>query len=381
MILFGNPDLETCKILSRQAEKEVSALFRRPNKMEFEKIYFPYLLFAKKRYAGRKFEFTFKNGQEVTTQKQDAKGIETVRRDSIPLTKEVVQKILDTVLVAKEPRVAEDGTLLPADYTPEIQKAVKIAQDVVRDVYLNKIELGKVVITKAYSKERHEYMSPQPHIELAYRMSLRDPLTAPNKGTRVPYVVRKGNKEDKVWQKSEDPIYALRNGIPIDSEYYLEMLRKPLLRIFDPLIGEDQARSRIFTGEHTFNRAVAAMTTVPSFLQGDNGVTIHKRNKQCLVCKAVLHRGTNTCKNQAVCIHCSAEKERVADVFIDKIEAFNDSHVRHDRLKNWCLQCQGDLTAPVGCSNTDCGIYYLRFQYQSEFERARDDMMRFDLSW
>lgn len=379
MIMFGDPDLETCKQKARRAEKEVSALFRWPNKMEFEKIYYPYLLFAKKRYAGRKFEFGWKDGKETVSQKQDAKGIETVRRDSIPLTKELVQKILDTVLVAKEPNVAPDGTLLPADFSPEIEKAIKLAQNVVRDVYLNKIELGKVVITKAYSKERSEYMSPQPHIELACRMAQRDAATAPRKGQRVPYIVRKGNKNEKVWQKSEDPVYALKHGIPIDSDYYLEMLKKPLLRIFGPLIGEDQAHTRIFTGPHTMGRA-ALSSAIPEWLQSES-VKIHKKNHQCLSCKAVLNLGSNTCSNKALCMHCAREKNAAASIYMDKVEAFNNSYVKHDRLKNWCLQCQGDLTAPISCSNTDCSIYYLRYQFQTEFEKSRDEMKRFDLTW
>lgn len=43
--------------------------------------------------------------------------------------------------------------------------------------------------------------------------------------------------------KAEDPIYVLENSIPIDSAYYLEnQLSKPLLRIFEPILG-DKAES------------------------------------------------------------------------------------------------------------------------------------------
>jgi len=41
------------------------------------------------------------------------------------------------------------------------------------------------------------------------------------------------------YEKSEDPIYVLENNIPIDTKYYLEnQLSKPLLRIFEPILGE-----------------------------------------------------------------------------------------------------------------------------------------------
>jgi DNA polymerase delta subunit 1 len=45
------------------------------------------------------------------------------------------------------------------------------------------------------------------------------------------------------YEKSEDPIYVLDNNVPIDTKYYLEnQLAKPLLRIFEPILG-DKAES------------------------------------------------------------------------------------------------------------------------------------------
>lgn len=42
----------------------------------------------------------------------------------------------------------------------------------------------------------------------------------------------------------QDPIYVLENNIPIDTQYYLEQqLSKPLLRIFEPILGESKAES------------------------------------------------------------------------------------------------------------------------------------------
>jgi len=45
------------------------------------------------------------------------------------------------------------------------------------------------------------------------------------------------------YEKSEDPIYVLENNIPIDTKYYLDnQLSKPLMRIFEPILG-DKAES------------------------------------------------------------------------------------------------------------------------------------------
>ena len=42
----------------------------------------------------------------------------------------------------------------------------------------------------------------------------------------------------------QDPIFVLENTIPIDTQYYLEQqLSKPLLRIFEPILGESKAEN------------------------------------------------------------------------------------------------------------------------------------------
>jgi DNA polymerase elongation subunit (family B) len=41
------------------------------------------------------------------------------------------------------------------------------------------------------------------------------------------------------YEKSEDPLYVLEHNIPIDTKYYLDnQLSKPLMRIFEPILGE-----------------------------------------------------------------------------------------------------------------------------------------------
>ena len=63
----------------QEAADYVSEKFVKPIKLEFEKVYHPYLLINKKRYAGLYFTRPEKHD------KMDCKGIETVRRDNCPL--------------------------------------------------------------------------------------------------------------------------------------------------------------------------------------------------------------------------------------------------------------------------------------------------------
>lgn len=68
-------------------------------------------------------------------------------------------------------------------------------------------------------------------------MRKRDEASAPNVGDRVQYVMVKGAKGAKGYEKSEDPLYVLQNNLPIDYNFYLEhQIKLPLMRIFEPIL-------------------------------------------------------------------------------------------------------------------------------------------------
>jgi DNA polymerase zeta len=67
----------------------ISRMNPSPIKLKFEKVYHPCVLLSKKRYVGFKYEHKSQDEPEF-----DAKGIETVRRDSCP----AVAKMLEVCL-------------------------------------------------------------------------------------------------------------------------------------------------------------------------------------------------------------------------------------------------------------------------------------------
>ena len=71
----------------------------------------------------------------------------------------------------------------------------------------------------------------------------------------------------------------LENNIPIDAEYYLtNMLAKPLLRIFEPILGEGKAESTLLKGEHT--RTKTFVTSKVGAL-----AAFTKKRETCIGCK------------------------------------------------------------------------------------------------
>ena len=138
----------------------------------------------------------------------------------------------------------------------------------ISDLLQNRIDLSLLVITKGLTKKVQEgevdeeskaqqantYNSNQAHVKLAEKMMQRDKASAPTMGDRVAYVVVKGAKGSKTYEKSEDPIYVLEHDVPIDFNYYIEnQIKQPLIRIFEPIFNNDtkKAENEIFSGEHT----------------------------------------------------------------------------------------------------------------------------------
>ena len=72
----------------------LSANFPAPNKLEFEKVFCPLLLFGKKRYSGKLYSADL--GYEKA-KKIDNKGLQLVRRDSIPFLRTLMADVLGTI--------------------------------------------------------------------------------------------------------------------------------------------------------------------------------------------------------------------------------------------------------------------------------------------
>lgn len=93
MVKFGVKTIEEAMKLGEEAASFVSSIFIKPIKLEFEKIYYPYLLINKKRYAG----LLFTNPEKYD--KMDCKGLETVRRDNCPLVANMMNTCLQKLLI------------------------------------------------------------------------------------------------------------------------------------------------------------------------------------------------------------------------------------------------------------------------------------------
>ncbi|VDP16862.1 unnamed protein product [Soboliphyme baturini] len=273
MVSFGVDSVADAMALGREGAEYVSSRFPPPIKLEFEKVYYPYLLISKKRYAG-----IYYTKPEIYD-KMDCKGIETVRRDNCPLVAKVLSTCLQKLLIDRNP-----------------DAALEYAKQVISDLLCNRVDISQLIISKELTKTDKEYSAKQAHVELAMRMKKRDPGSAPHLGDRVPYVIIAAGRGTAAYMKAEDPLYVLENSIPIDTQYYLSnQLAKPLERIFEPILGE-KTESLLLRGDHTRTKTVVHSKT------GGLMAFVTKRNT-CLSCKSLIPY------KAAICKYCNAEIE------------------------------------------------------------------------
>jgi len=177
--------------------------------LEFEKIYKSFLILTKKRYAGWKF---VKKG-DVWEDSIDMRGIETVRRDWCKMVTETLNTILLVILKERD-----------------VKKAVELVKTKMNEIMNNKAPIETLVIVKGITKPPFSYDGMLPHIELAKKLSLRNPGAAPGIGDRIGFVIVRG--KELLSKRAEDPEYIKEKGLQVDADYYINnQLLPPVERI------------------------------------------------------------------------------------------------------------------------------------------------------
>jgi DNA polymerase delta subunit 1 len=225
--------------LGEQASEQCTKLFKAPNDLELEKIYCPYFLYSKKRYAAKMFEKN-KEGQ-VAFKKIDVKGLQVVRRDSCPFVRETLKTLLAQVLDSNDPR-----------------PVVETARSAARELLDGSVPIEKLLMSKQLGSD---YKVPMAHVAVRDKIRKRSPGSEPQQGDRVSFLITKG--PGKMYEKAEDPAWVQEHRIPVDFEYYFtNQFKKPVQDLLEPLISADQ----IFTKKFSQTRGVSETDAKRAFL-------------------------------------------------------------------------------------------------------------------
>ena len=225
--------------IGERAAEECSALFKKPNNLELEKVYWPYFLYSKKRYAAKLW--TKGKDDKMHMDYIDVKGLQLVRRDNTPHMREVCKELLDVVLTSGDPGPPKE-----------------LARDRANELLSGGISHDKLILSQSLSDSYKvggksvSISSPesihinQAHVQVVNKMRQRKPGSEPQSGDRVPYLLTKtDNSKAKAFEKSEDPKYVEEHNIPVDYHYYfVNKFLNPVCDLLDPLF--ENTKQEIF---------------------------------------------------------------------------------------------------------------------------------------
>lgn len=345
--------MNTSMELGVKAAKMCTAVFTKPNELELENGYWPYLLLNKKRYAG-----PFWGHQHWDYEKHDmptykkVQGLELKRRDNALIVMQTQTRVLDIILEELD-----------------VEKAFTYACSRVQELCEGRYDMRDLVISKELKKTQEEYASPQPQAEVHKKMKARAPGTEPRIGDRVPYVMIQTDSQDhtkkaaRAFEKAEDPMYVVEHRLPIDVQYYVErQLLKPLKRVFKPLMKNFEGR--FLRGPHT-TRLKKFRSASPL----DNFIVI---NTACLACRAPMSTSTHHKHHHGLCAHCQADAKRLQEVDKQHRALLKKHEDARAALEDRCRQCQGNRYGHVTCANTDCEIFFTRSHRDRDAKEQRE---------
>lgn len=250
--LEGIEALKATMHLTEEAGQLVTQGLKPPHDFEYDKVFYPFIIFSKKRYVGNKYE------EDPESYSQTSMGIATKRRDNAPVVKTIYGGAIRILLTEKD-----------------IEAATRFVQEKTMDLVSGKMSMNQLTISKSlraeYSKDKliaelsqlekklekeedsatierlnteidektksMNRASIPAHKILAKRMAERDPGNAPSSGDRIPFVyisAAVGQEASKLQgDRVEHPSYVKQKGLQLDTKYYIEhQLMNPLSQLF-----------------------------------------------------------------------------------------------------------------------------------------------------
>jgi len=208
-IKFPTKDVGHSIVLGTQAAARITEQCRKPYVIGYEKTFFPFILFCRKRYVGMMYE---EDANETPHRK--SMGIVLKRRDNAPIVKEVFGGALDILLLDRD-----------------VKKAQAFVTNTLKQVLEHKIPIEKYVVSKSL---RDDYKNPGQiaHRVLADRMSERDPGNKPQVGDRIAYVYVDG-RQGKQGERIDQIDYVRENNLRPDVEFYItNQIQNPVAQLF-----------------------------------------------------------------------------------------------------------------------------------------------------
>lgn len=222
--IFGKQALQSAIDIGIDVEKNIAKIMPYPQKLNYEKTLYPFIILSKKRYVGNLYEF------DINKFKQKSMGIVLKRRDNANIVKKVYGGIIDRLLNKQD-----------------LNASIEFLNEELNDLVSGNTDLKDLIITKSL---RGSYKDPTKiaHKVLADRIGSRDPGNKPAVNDRIPFIYIKIKNEDKTTlqgDKIENPDFIKQNNLTPDYLHYItNQIMKPVIQLYalslDDLPGYDK---------------------------------------------------------------------------------------------------------------------------------------------
>ena len=206
---FGKEALKGAINIGLEVEGKIKGILPYPQKLNYEKCMYPFILFSKKRYVGNLYE------KDDVNFKQKSMGIVLKRRDNANIVKKVYGGIIDIILNQQD-----------------LELSVKFLREELRNLVDGNMDVNDLILSKTL---RGFYKDPTKiaHKVLADRIGVREPGNKPAINDRIQYIYIKNDEAKLQGDKIETLEYITQNKLKPDYLHYItNQIMKPVLQLY-----------------------------------------------------------------------------------------------------------------------------------------------------
>ena len=247
-ILHSKEILMPAIVLGNMVSKFVQAKLRFPHELSYEKTFFPFAIFSKKRYVGNKYtdddvEFT-----------QTSMGIVLKRRDNAQIVKKVIGGMVDIMMNEID---CDKTIIFTKKSIKDIFKGKYPIKDFVTSKTIKDINKYKTTVKKDAKGNpilvggEEQNIINIAHVMLAQKMIKEKRANAPQANDRVPfaYIEMPKIRGHKLLQgeKIEHPDYIIENNLKIDYMFYItNQIMLPAIQFLELVTAKPEDATELF---------------------------------------------------------------------------------------------------------------------------------------
>ncbi|XP_021281513.1 DNA polymerase zeta catalytic subunit isoform X2 [Herrania umbratica] len=341
VLLKGRTVKESFKI-GHEIASAITAMNPNPVTLKMEKVYHPCFLLTKKRYVGYSYE-----SPDQVKPVFDAKGIETVRRDTCGAVAKTMEQSLR--LFFEHQDIPKVKAYLHRQWTRILSGRVSL-QDF---VFAKEVRLG------TYSTK---VGSLPPAAIVATKAMRADPRAEPRYAERVPYVVIHGEPGARLVDMVVDPLELLAINSPyrLNDLYYINKQIIPALQRVFGLVGADL--NRWFSEMPRLAREAFGKCSVHALNPQRTRIDYYYLSKHCILCGDLVYASAHLCGK------CSENETAAATAIVGRTSK-SEREMQH--LVAICRHCGGGdwlVESGVKCNSLACSVFYERRKVQKELQ-------------